>query len=132
MESVHEIVECEGVDLATFPAIELGAKLTEGFAQIAIMRDPRPFANETLDPFRDFLHRFTSFLTPAISHETAAPNGTVPGVVFSIEIAREDDCRRRAEVPALARVMCYCEMKTLKRKRGRWMRGSIVGCCCSW
>ncbi len=28
MELVHEIVEFEGIDLATFPTIELGAKLT--------------------------------------------------------------------------------------------------------
>ena len=56
MESVQEMVEFERVDIATFPTIELDAKLTQGFAQFAIMRDSRPFSNETLDSFRDFLH----------------------------------------------------------------------------
>ena len=51
----------------------------------------------------------------------------VPGVVFSIEIEREDDGRWPAEVPAVAGVMCYGGMKTRKRKRGGWMRGSIIG-----
>ena len=45
MESVHEIVEFERVDIAMFPTIELDAKLTQGSAQFAIMRDPRPFSN---------------------------------------------------------------------------------------
>ena len=45
MESMHEIVELERIDFATFPTIELDAKLTQGFAQVAIMRDPRPFSN---------------------------------------------------------------------------------------
>ena len=62
MESVHEIVELERIDIATFPTIELDAKLTQGFAQFAIMRDPRPFSNETLDPFRDFLHSLIEFV----------------------------------------------------------------------
>ena len=56
MESVHEIVEFGRVDIATFPTIELDAKLTQGFAQFSIMRDSRPFSNETLDSIRDFLH----------------------------------------------------------------------------
>jgi predicted RNase H-like HicB family nuclease len=38
---------------------------------------------------------------------TAGPDGTVFGVVFSIEIDREDDGRWIAEVPALPGVMCY-------------------------
>jgi hypothetical protein len=45
MESVHEIVEFERIDIATFPTSELGAKLTESFAQLALVRDPRPFSN---------------------------------------------------------------------------------------
>ena len=56
MESMHKIVELERIDFATFPTIELDAKLTQSLAQFAIMRDPRPFSNQTFDPFRDFLH----------------------------------------------------------------------------
>jgi hypothetical protein len=33
MESMHEIVEFKRIDFATFPTIELDAKLTQGFAQ---------------------------------------------------------------------------------------------------
>jgi hypothetical protein len=60
MELVHEIVEFEHIDITAFPTIELHARLTQGFAQFAIVRDPRPFSNETLDPFRDFLHSLVS------------------------------------------------------------------------
>lgn len=45
MESMHEIVEFKRIDIATFPTIELDAKLTQGFAQFAIMSDLRPFSN---------------------------------------------------------------------------------------
>lgn len=40
MESVHEIVEFERIDIATFPAIELDARLTQGFAQFDHARSP--------------------------------------------------------------------------------------------
>ena len=45
MESVHKFVELERIDFATIPAIELHAKLTEGFAQVAIVSHARPFAD---------------------------------------------------------------------------------------
>jgi hypothetical protein len=44
MESMHQIVEFERIDFTTNPAIELRAKLTEGFAQVAIVSDVRPFS----------------------------------------------------------------------------------------
>jgi hypothetical protein len=56
MESMHTIVEFERTNFVTFPTIELDAKLIQGRAQFAIMRDSRPISNETFDPFRDFLH----------------------------------------------------------------------------
>ena len=56
MESMHKIVEFERIDIATFPPIELDAQLAQGFPQFAIIRDPSPLSNETLDLFRDFLH----------------------------------------------------------------------------
>jgi hypothetical protein len=45
MESMHKIIALKRIDFATFPAIELDAKLTQSLAQFAIMRDPRPFSN---------------------------------------------------------------------------------------
>ena len=45
MESMHKIVELERINFAAIPAIELHAKLAEGFAQVAIMSDPRPFSD---------------------------------------------------------------------------------------
>ena len=56
MESMHKLVELERINFAMIPTIELGTKLTEGLAQVAIMRDSRPFSNQAFDPFRDFLH----------------------------------------------------------------------------
>ena len=45
MESMHKIVELERINFATIPAIELRAKLVEGFTQVAIVSDPRPFSD---------------------------------------------------------------------------------------
>jgi hypothetical protein len=45
MESVHKFVELERINFAAIPAIKLHAKLAEGFAQIAIVSDLRPFAD---------------------------------------------------------------------------------------
>ncbi len=45
MESMHKLVELERVNFATIPAIEFHAKLAEGFAQVAIVSDPRPFSD---------------------------------------------------------------------------------------
>jgi len=45
MESMHKIVELERINFATFPTIEFRAKLAEGFTQVAIVSDPRPFSN---------------------------------------------------------------------------------------
>ncbi|MGH9385600.1 MAG: hypothetical protein ACRD2N_15060 [Vicinamibacterales bacterium] len=42
---MYQLVELERINFATIPTIELGAKLTEGPAQVAIMRDTRPFSN---------------------------------------------------------------------------------------
>jgi hypothetical protein len=56
MESMHMIVEFERSNFVTFPPIELDAKLIQGLAQFAIVRDSRPISNETFDPFRNFLH----------------------------------------------------------------------------
>ena len=42
---MHKIVELERINFATIPAIELHAKLAEGFAQVAIVSDPRPFSD---------------------------------------------------------------------------------------
>ncbi len=56
MESMHKIIELKRIDFATSPTIELDAKFTQSLAQFAIMRNPRPFSNQTFDPLRDFLH----------------------------------------------------------------------------
>jgi len=45
MESMHKIVELEHINFATIPAIKLHAKLAEGFTQVAIVSDPRPFSD---------------------------------------------------------------------------------------
>ena len=45
LESMHNIVELERINFAAIPAIELRAKLAEGFAQVAIVSDPRPFSD---------------------------------------------------------------------------------------
>ena len=47
---MYEIVELERIDFATIPTVELGAKLTEGPAQVAILRDTRPVSNEAFEP----------------------------------------------------------------------------------
>ena len=54
---MHTIVELERINFATIPTVELGAKFTQGLAQVAIVSDARPFSNQAFDPFRDFLHR---------------------------------------------------------------------------
>jgi hypothetical protein len=56
MESMHKIVELEGVYFAALPTIELDAKLAQSLAQIAIVGDLGPFSNETLYSFRDVRH----------------------------------------------------------------------------
>jgi hypothetical protein len=45
MESMHKIIELKRIDFATFPTIELDAKLTQSLTQFAIMCDPGPFSN---------------------------------------------------------------------------------------
>jgi hypothetical protein len=45
MESMPELVELERINFATIPSIELHAELAEGFAQIAIVSDLRPFSD---------------------------------------------------------------------------------------
>jgi predicted RNase H-like HicB family nuclease len=45
-------------------------------------------------------------MTPSAC-ERAGPDGRVRGVVFSVELEREDDGRWLAEVPALPGVMAY-------------------------
>jgi hypothetical protein len=57
MESVYQLVELERVNPGAIPAIELHAKLAESFAQVALVSDPGPFLDQTLDRFRNFLHR---------------------------------------------------------------------------
>jgi hypothetical protein len=57
MESMHELVELERINFAAIPTIEMRAKLAQGFAQVTIMGDPRPFSNQASDPLRNFLHR---------------------------------------------------------------------------
>ena len=51
VESMHKLVELEGVDFATIPAIELPAKLADGLTQVAFVRDPRPFSNQAFNLF---------------------------------------------------------------------------------
>ena len=45
MESMHKLVQLERINFASIPAIELHAKLAEGFAQLTIVGDPRPFSD---------------------------------------------------------------------------------------
>ena len=56
MESVHKLVELERINFATIPALELQAKLAEGFTQVAIVSDSRPFSDQTFDLFWSVLH----------------------------------------------------------------------------
>jgi hypothetical protein len=67
---MHKIVELERINFATIPAIELHAKLAEGFTQVAIVRDPRPFSDQAFNPFRNFLHRFVWLTTVAHSRRS--------------------------------------------------------------
>ena len=45
MESMHKLVQLERIDFASIAAIELHAKLAEGFAQFTLVSDPRPFSD---------------------------------------------------------------------------------------
>ena len=45
MESMHKLVEFERINFTTIPAIELHAKLAEGFAKVTIVSDPRPLSD---------------------------------------------------------------------------------------
>jgi len=45
MESMHKLVQLERINFASIPAIELHAKLVEGFTQLTIVSDPRPFSD---------------------------------------------------------------------------------------
>ena len=53
---MQTFVEFECIDVATFPQIELGSKLSEGLAQVAIMSNSCPFPNLAFDAFRNVLH----------------------------------------------------------------------------
>jgi hypothetical protein len=55
MESMHKIVQLKRIDFGTIPTRELRAQLAESLAQVAIVSDRCPFANEAIDPFRNFL-----------------------------------------------------------------------------
>ena len=55
---MHKLIELERINFASIPAIELHAKLVEGFAQIAIVSDSRPFSDQTFDLSWNLLHRF--------------------------------------------------------------------------
>jgi hypothetical protein len=89
MESMHTLVELEGIDFAKLPTLGLAAKLTQSLAQVALMRNPRPFSNLAFDAFRDFLHFLYRpfWLTSAMSrgaHDCTGADGSIAGLDRSL------------------------------------------------
>jgi hypothetical protein len=60
MESMYKLVECERIDFAPIPTIELHAKRAHGLAQVAFVSDLSPFSHQAFDSFRNFVHRLNA------------------------------------------------------------------------
>jgi hypothetical protein len=84
MESMNELVELERIDFATIPTIELYAKLTKGFTQVAIVSNHRPFSDHTLDVFRNCPHRLRLADVANEPHVQARESGAAPRRLLSV------------------------------------------------